>query len=72
MHLKQFYEDKELLNEVKDYFIKFIELKTIENVFDRKDVSGLADAKDYIDGAFEQLDVEFASKPKKKDLNNAI
>jgi len=72
MRLKEFYQDKELREEVKAYFIKFLELKAIEKVFDRQATGDIAEAKDLIDGAFEQLDYEFAAKPKKKDLNNAI
>lgn len=72
MHLKEFYQDKELVKEFKDYLDRFIELKAIEKVFGREDTLAVADAKEMIDGAFEQLEVEFAPKPKKRDFNNAI
>lgn len=72
MRLKEFYQDKELKKELLDYFIKFLELKAIEKVFDREPTGDIAEAKDLIDGAFEQLEVEFAPKPKKRNLNNAI
>lgn len=72
MRLKEFYQDKELLNEFKAYLDRFIELKAIEKVFEREDTLAVADAKEMIDGAFEQLEVEFAPKPKKRNLNNAI
>jgi hypothetical protein len=72
MRLKEFYQDKEMREEVKAFITKFLELKAIEKIYDREDTMAIADAKEIIDGAFEQLEVEFAPKPKKRDLNNAI
>lgn len=72
MRLKEFYQDKELSAEVKAYFTKFLELKALEKVFERQDTSAIAEAKDILDGVFEQMDAEFAPPPKKRDLRNAI
>lgn len=72
MRLKEFYTDKEMREEVYAFLVKFLELKAIEKVFDRENTDGVAEAKEMIDGAFEQLDAEFSPKAKKRDLNNAI
>ncbi len=44
-------KDKELLNEVKGYLQKFIDLKVLELTYERKETKYLADAKDFLDGA---------------------
>ncbi len=72
MKIKEFYHDKEMRNDVYKYFMTFLEMKAVEKVFEREETIAIAEAKDMIDGAFEQMDAEFAPKPKKRDLNNAI
>jgi hypothetical protein len=47
-----------------------LEKVAIEKVFNKEDVSAIADAKEVIDRAFENLDILFAPKNKKREFVN--
>lgn len=63
--LRNFYMDEELRNEVQNYLNTYLKEKAIEKVFNREDTSAIAEAKEMIDGAFENLSVLFPKKAKK-------
>lgn len=69
--LQEFYNDKETMNNVKAYLIDYLEKESIIQVFARQDISGIADAKEIIDKAFENLEVLFARKVVKNTNNEA-
>lgn len=53
-------------NDVKTYLIDFLKVQAIEKAFAKEDVSGIADAKEVLDRAFDNLEVLFASKSEVK------
>ena len=63
--LQEFHENKDLKNNVHNYLIEYLEGLAIERVFNKEDTTGIADAREVIDKAFEHLDVLFDSKPEK-------
>lgn len=55
---------------VKKYLDGFTELVALERVFNKEDVSGLADARQIIDKAFENMETLLEGKGKKKNPKN--
>jgi len=70
MNLKDFYLDKSLRSEVQDYLINFLKEEALRKLFDKEDVSAVAEAKEIVDKAFENLDVMFMSRADAKDVKN--
>lgn len=68
--LQTFFFDTETKDNVKNYLINFLAEEAIRKVFSKEDVSGIADAKDCIEKAFENLEVLFGEKPKAKEPIN--
>ncbi len=70
--LLQFYNDKDTKENVYNYLIQELEKEAIKRVFEKEDVSAVADAKEIIDNAFANLEVLFDKKAeKKKPINEA-
>lgn len=70
--LKKFHSDAEMREAVKEYITLYFSDMVIEKTFKREDVTHMADAKEAIDGAFDNLDVMFNPKAKKnKNVNEA-
>lgn len=53
------------------YLIDFLKEKAIEKVFDKEDVSAVAEAKELIDDAFENLEVLYGQEPRKNTIDEA-
>lgn len=68
--LLSFYNDKDTKDNVHNYLIDYLEKEAISRVFDREDVSAVADAKEIIDKAFDNLETLFKSKVEKKEPIN--
>lgn len=68
--LQQFALDIDTRENVKNYLIEYLEKETVKRVFGKEDISGIADAKDVIEKAFYNLEVEFTPKPKVKEPVN--
>ena len=68
--LQEFYNDKATKENVHLYLIEFLESEAVRKVFNKEDVSAIAEARDVIDRAFENLDDLFQSKVKKKEQIN--
>ena len=68
--LREFYNDKDTKENVYNYLIDYLEKETVKRTFDREDVSGMADAKEIISKAFDNMDLLFNSKAKKKEQVN--
>lgn len=69
--LLEFYNDKETSKNVHNYLTEFLKDQAIKKVFDKEDVSGVAQAKEIIDAAFENLEVMFLPKVVKNTNNEA-
>lgn len=68
--LLEFYQNKDLKENVHAYLVEFLEKEAVKKVFDREDVSAVAEAKEMIDKAFENMDVLFAVKKEPKEQVN--
>jgi len=68
--LLSFYNDKDTKENVYNYLIDYLEKEAVKRVFDREDVSAIADAKEVIDKAFDNLEVLFNKKAEKKESIN--
>lgn len=70
--LRRFNDDKHTKQAVKDFVIDFIGEEAKQMVFERKDVAHIADAKELIDKAFRQIEIEYGVQPKQsKPINEA-
>ena len=63
--LLEFYNDKDMKDNVYNYLISELEKEAIKRVFDKEDVTAVADAKIVIEKAFDNLDTLFDSKAEK-------
>lgn len=68
--LKDFYLNEVMRNDVKTYLIDFLKAQAIEKVFAKEDVSGIADANEVINKAFENLEVLFTPESEVKEIKN--
>lgn len=69
--LGDFHGDSYVKESVKEYLLDFLSKKAIEKVFKREDTSGVTEARQLIDEAFDNLDTMFQSEPKPKIENEA-
>lgn len=69
--LRDFYFNEELRNEVQAYLIEFLKQRAIEKVFNKEDTKDIAEAKDTIDEAFENLSVLYPQEKRKDSVNEA-
>jgi hypothetical protein len=68
--LKDFFLNEVMRNEVKAYLIEFLKVQAIEKAFAREDTIAVAEAKEVLDKAFENLEVIFAPKSESKEVKN--
>lgn len=68
--LKDFFLNEVMRNEVKTYLIDFLKVQAIEKAFAKEDTSAVAEAKEVLDKAFDNLEVLFASKSEGKEIKN--
>lgn len=63
-NLRQFNGDVETKNQLINFIYEYIETEAIKRVYERQDVSHIADAKELIDGAFDLLEETYGLKEK--------
>lgn len=68
--LRDFYLNEGMREEVRLYFVKFLTDKAVEKVFAKEDTQALAEAKDVIDEAFNNLELLFPKKVEGKEIKN--
>lgn len=66
----EFYQDTTTKDNVHCYLIDFLKEEGIRKLFAKEDVSAVAEAKDMIDKAFENMDVIFKKKEEAKPIIN--
>ena len=66
-----FYKNKAMRTEVRAYIEAVFNKEIIEKVYAREDVSHIADANDLVERAFTQMELDFGSKKKSTNLNEA-
>lgn len=69
-NLKDFYLNESMRNDVKTYLIDFLKGQAIEKAFAKEDTSSVAEAKEVIDKAFENLEILFTIKSEGKEVKN--
>ena len=62
--LNQFTNDVKMRDEVKGFIDAFIDTEAVKRIYAREDVSAIADAKELIDLAFDDLIKTYAAKVK--------
>ena len=68
--LKDFYLNEVMRNDVKTYLIDFLKVQAIEKAFAKEDTSSVAEAKEVIDEAFNNLEILFQPEYKEKEQKN--
>lgn len=68
--LQEFYNDKDTKDNVQAYLVDFLEKEAVRKVFDKEDVSAVAEAKEMIDKAFDNMDLMFQKKEVIKNIIN--
>lgn len=68
--LRQFNDDKATKEALKEYFEQIIKDYCVQNAFERRSVEGVADAKDILDKAFNQLEIDYGLPNKEKAPTN--
>ena len=68
--LQEFHTNIDMQNNVQSYLIDFLIKIAVEKVFNKEDVSSIAEAKEVIDLAFENLDILFPPIVKEKKIIN--
>ena len=62
--LRDFYNNVELRKAVHTFIIEQLRIKAVEKVFNREDTSAVAEAKEMVDHAFDEMETMFVSKKK--------
>jgi hypothetical protein len=68
--LNQFYNDEQTRNELIEFIHNFIDQEAISRVYNREDVSAVADARELIDLAFSELQNIYEPKNKVAQRKN--
>ena len=68
--LSRFNGDEQTKAELIAYLHDFIAEEGVRRMFARESVEHIADAKELIDGAFEQLSIDYGIKNKTKETTN--
>ena len=68
--LRKFNGDPHTKGTLVEYLIDFIEQEAIRRIYERKDVTAIADAHELILKAFEQLEVDYGIKVQHKAPTN--
>ncbi len=71
MPLREFAQDKALMEEVQNYFYGHLDQLALEKVYKNEPTFGIADAKVAIENGFTQLDALFDPDKKKPPINPA-
>jgi len=69
--LRQFWNDKATMAVVQEFITDSLKDLAVEKAMNRDDTSGIADANDALNLAFDQLDDLFESKENKLNINEA-
>ena len=68
--LREFWRDSLTKDNVHNYLIQFLEEEGLKKMFKKQDTTGIAEAKEMIDKAFENMNVLFEPKAEKKEPIN--
>jgi hypothetical protein len=68
--LKDFFLNEAMRNDVKSYLLDFLKEQAIEKAFNKESTIYIAEAKEVLDKAFNNLEIIFASKSESKEIKN--
>jgi len=68
--LQEFYKDTATRDNVKEYLIETLKNKMIEVGFEKGDTKPIAEAKEIIDEAFDNMELMFRGKIEEKPIEN--
>jgi hypothetical protein len=68
--LFEFWKDSSTRDNVHEYLVQYLKDEAVRMLMDKEDVIGIAEAKEFIDKAFDNMDLLFESKPKSKKIIN--
>jgi hypothetical protein len=68
---KEAYNETNGFEELKAHIFAFLERYAVRQVMDRLDTRGVADAKDILEEAFQDLDEKFARQEKIETINTS-
>jgi hypothetical protein len=71
--LQEFWKDKATKDNLQNYLVEFLKEQAVKEIFDNESESNtqaLAQAKRYIDLAFDNMDLLFEGKAEKKEVIN--
>jgi len=68
--LQEFYQDTDTKNNVHEYLIQYLKDEAVRRLMDREEPYAVADAKEVIDKAFDNLELLFSPKVKEKEQVN--
>jgi hypothetical protein len=68
--LSEFYRDTATKDNVHEYLVQFLKDEAVRMLMAKEEIKGIAEAKEFIDKAFENMDYLFGAKAKKKDQVN--
>ena len=68
--LKDFYLNEVMRNDVKEYLNDFLKDEAVRMLMNREEPYAVADAKEVLDKAFQNLEVLFSPKVKEKEQIN--
>lgn len=69
--VQDFYRNKVMREAVQEYILTVLRKEAIDMVFERQDVFYVADAKDLLDKAFKQMELEFRPAKTNSTINEA-
>lgn len=71
--LQRFWQDKEMLGQVREYFFAHLDALGLARIYKRGETLGVADAKEFLENAFTELDDLFepSGKTNKEPINGA-
>ena len=55
--LIDFYRNEVVRNDLKKFLNDYLEMKAVERVFKKQNTDAIADAKEILDGAFDELEI---------------
>jgi len=68
--LKDFYLNEVMRNDVREYLLDFLKAQAIEKTFNKEPTEHIAEAKEVLDKAFDNLELLFPSKSEGKEIKN--
>lgn len=70
-NLNRFYQDENLREDVKTFFLEELDRVALERVYENKETKGIADAKEVIEKSFVELQERYGKRKKVEVINHS-